>query len=193
MPTWENFTEDEILNPLFDDCPAESWKELPSTVQVNLEDTIDLLQLIRDKLVVYYRKEGYSFENANALARIQVNSTFRLHDKLGKAHRGGHAVDFQLKGESYNIGWMRLIIDIIKEFGPTWIRELKLKGFRLFLEWSGKCNFGWGHLDSNYRVEQGEIDIWIGYKNNRGKYVYEPYDDKLPWEVAEIVNPLTRS
>ncbi|NEP79333.1 MAG: hypothetical protein F6K39_14850 [Okeania sp. SIO3B3] len=148
--SWPNFTTNEIVNPLFDHCPAKKWNELPVNVQQNLSHTMDLVQEVRSFLE----------------KPIRINSTWRPKSN-GSAHQTGKAVDLQLLF-SPDLDYLNIM---------NWLQnECSASGFRAILEWKGKNP--WLHLDRNFRDQGGKV--FAVMFPVRGKMHFRPYEGRLP-------------
>ncbi|MDD5551309.1 MAG: D-Ala-D-Ala carboxypeptidase family metallohydrolase [Candidatus Omnitrophica bacterium] len=172
MPQWKHFTVNEVLNPYFDDNPAKnSWDEMPEIIQSRLEKTMNLVDAIREE---YGRP-------------LQLNSTYRLHDRNGRAHREGHAVDFQPVEAGLNYGFR--IIEIIENCleNTNIFYNIIVDHVRVFWEWKKQGSAGWIHLDTNYNPNNSSkfIEYLVGYPDKSGNMVYAPFEDKAPWEYVK--------
>jgi hypothetical protein len=152
------FSEKEIMNPVFDDNPYPNWESMPKKVQKNLQETLLFLDWVREQ----YGEP------------LKINSTFRIHDKKGKAHRGGYAIDFvPVMRKNW---WARDIIEIVKD-------QNIFPNFRLFWEWSGYKD-GWIHIDRGYR-DDGKKKFYVAYPKGK-KMIYKIYESLPPWYYVGI-------
>jgi hypothetical protein len=163
MKAFKNFTEREICNPYFDDCPADTLEQLPNDIRDNLLKTMSLVQNIRDYLC----------------QSLRLNSTWRQGDK--GSHGQGKAVDFQMVIPVE--AWGHLVFSYLKEQKGLLLQMFNVKGFRAFWEWQRQGSYGWIHIDTNYKVEQNEIKLFVAYPQN-GEMVYVPYENKAPFEYV---------
>lgn len=157
QPNWKYFKLDEVLNPVFDDCPFNSWQEMPEEIQKNLARVMELVEYIRKNV-------GYP---------IQINSSYRIKDnKTGSPHGAGCAIDFVPC--VFQKGWAKRIMEFL-------LKQTGFRGFRVFWEWSGR-NEGWIHVDRGLK-DKGGNQFWIGYPK-KGKMEYALYGIRSPMEMA---------
>lgn len=153
---YPNFTEEEIVNPVFDDCPADCWAELPDFAKLRLPKILDIVQFFRTETGII----------------LLITSSYR-HGDL-KAHGQSLAIDCQPpKATKENKDWGHRVIRCMK-------KQDKFKGFRIIWEYAGN-GWGWIHTDSGY-ADKGENIFWVSYLNKAGKRVFKPYEGKAPWE-----------
>lgn len=169
---WKNFSVKEIINPTFDDNPAKNdWLEMPELIRYRLMTTMDLVQIIRD----VHR------------APLRINSSWRLSDKKGRAHREGYAIDIQ--NITPDPEWGHKIINWLQNNQSSTIatfhrRGSRMKGFRVFWEHSHeKQNDGWMHIDTNYDVKYKECKYKVGFIKGK-EWCYPDYTGKAPWEYS---------
>ncbi len=146
---WTNFSINEIVNPLFDDCPY-SWIELSGEVKRNLIHTMDLVQELRSHMGL----------------GIRLNSTYRPKSK--GAHGSGKAVDCQFYLDDTS-AYLRAM---------NWLKQgCSQTGFRVIMEWSGRPDgIPWFHVDRNYK-DYGAKVLVVGYPTdgvpgNKMEYAY---------------------
>jgi len=148
------FTENEIVNPIFNNCPAKNWQELPTKIAKNLTNNIEAITPFRDWLDT----------------PLLITSSWRPASK-GSPHQNGFAIDYQIKDNSTNINLHKECIKWFQKF-------YSLKNSRLFLEYKG--NGMWLHFDINFK-KNNEIEIFIGYPKNNNM-IYEKYNGLTPIE-----------
>lgn len=162
---YPNFTMDELVNPLFDHCPASKWTELSSQIQRRLMNTLDIVQKIRTAFDV----------------TIRINSTLRskkLYKRwTGKsAHDQGKAIDFQVMNRDNKI-----YLEIMN-WAKKNIHDLP-EGTRFVLEWAG--NQPWIHIDTHFAEKSGLYVMYpIGKRKKSGSFrmAFRNYEGKLPHE-----------
>lgn len=178
MPQWKHFTVLEVINPFFDDNPAkESWDEMPEIIQERLEKTMSLVDAIREE-----------YDD-----KLRLNSTWRLHDRKGRAHTEGHAVDFQPVKPDKDFGFK--VIDFVKNLisinyssiGINLFSINNIQHIRVFWECNKEGSFGWIHTDTNYNPKNSNkfAEYFVGYPDKTGKMVYALYEGKAPWEYVK--------
>ena len=155
MKKYKNFTENEIVNPYFDGCPATKWGQLQKKTQKNLENTLDIVQHIRNIFDYSYR----------------ITSTYRPKSR-GSAHQKGKAIDFQLIGKEKNNKAHKNIMNFFEA------EKSKFSNVRIFLEFQGKGM--WFHIDLNFKKSK-EAKLYIA-RPIKNKMKYEKYKGKTPLE-----------
>jgi hypothetical protein len=157
-PKFKYITDKQIFSPTFDDNPAENWDNIPDQVRENLIKTCQFNDILHE-----IRPDNYF-----------INSTWRLHDKRGKAHREGLAIDKQpaivldKKTNKINYNWGCEIIDQSINRGDLIIKELGIKSFALYWEYENK-NAGWLHLEHDHDIDEN----FEGFKCFYGVYSKE--------------------